>query len=270
MGKSVSKHEPSEIAVYTDRDDMLLAPWFIAYGLLVATLATTFALLASREGLWSFGQAGQPFTERWEAFVDAFHHLSAGVKLLGFAAYLCVCSTLLPLPTSWIVSAVAIPAYAVGGNVWTTTLLLTVVGAAASVVANLNDYHLFTGLLRHRGIAKVRHTRFYDASARWFAKDPFLILVIFNFIPIPVDVIRILAVTYRYPRWRFAVANFMGRATRYGMIAFVTYKLGDRGWIATVALLAMAFILSAERLFSLFIRHRLGRGPAEKETTDDA
>ncbi len=252
----MSKHHPPRIAVYTDRDDMLLLPWFIAYALLVAFLGAMFAMLASKEGLWSFAQSDQSLTERWQAFVEAFSQLSPAVKLLGFGAYLCVCSTLLPLPTSWIVSAVAIPAYAVGPDVWTTTALLTVVGATASVIANLNDYHLFTGLLRHRGLAKIRHTPFYDASARWFAKDPFLILVIFNFIPIPVDVIRLLAVTYRYPRWRFVIANFIGRATRYGMIAYVTYKLDERGWIATVALLVMAFILSMERLLALVVRHQ--------------
>lgn len=263
----MSKHHPPAIAVYTDRENMLLAPWFIAYGVLVAALGTAFVFLSSREGLWAFGQPDQSLTERWDAFVQAFCQLSSGTKLLGFATYLCLCSTLLPLPTSWIVSAVAIPGYAVANNVWMTTFLLTLVGASASVVANLNDYHLFTGLLRHRGIAKIRHTRFYDASARWFAKDPFLILVVFNFIPIPVDVIRILAVTYRYPRWQFVIANFLGRALRYAVIAFTTFKLGRHGWIATVALLVMAFILSAERLFSLFIRRRLQKLPACEEET---
>ncbi len=205
-------------------------------------------------------QPGQSLLEKWESVQAAITGLDRNDKLLAFGLYLAVCSTFLPLPTSWMVAAVALPAHAVGANVWTTTLLVTIVGSAASVVANLNDYHIFTLMLRHRHVAKLRHTRTYRMAAKWFSKGPFLLLVIFNFIPIPVDVVRLLATGYRYPRPRFAAANFIGRALRYAVIAFVTYSLADKAWVAVVALLGFALLLSLERMLRfLFKRARLVR-----------
>ena len=71
--------------------------------------------------------------------------------------------------------------------------------------------------------------------------------MVFNVIPIPVDVVRMLATTYRYPRVPFGAASFIGRFLRYGVIAFVTFWW-DLGWIAPVALLALAVVLGLLRL----------------------
>ena len=125
-----------------------------------------------------------------------------------------------------------------------TAAIVGAVGGAASTVANLNDYHLFTWLLRSRRIARVRHTRLYQASARWFARSPWFILVIFNIVPIPVDVIRMLATTCRYPRLPFAAANFLGRFVRYAAIAAGTYLLGQQGkWVVWGLLALLAVIV---------------------------
>jgi membrane protein YqaA with SNARE-associated domain len=102
-------------------------------------------------------------------------------------------------------------------------------------------------MLRSRRIARVRSSRIYHAAAEWFAKAPFFILVLFNVMPIPLDVVRMLATTYQYPRIRFAGANFVGRFLRYGVIAFVTYWW-NLGWIAVVSLLALAIAMGVARL----------------------
>ena len=94
--------------------------------------------------------------------------------------------TFLPLNTSWIVAALAMEKFSITGELWTTVLLVAVTGAIASTVANLNDYHTFTLLLRSKWIARVRHTRTYQVAARWFERAPFAITFIFNLLPIPV------------------------------------------------------------------------------------
>ena len=43
-----------------------------------------------------------------------------------------------------------------------------------------------------------------------------------SFVPIPVDVIRWLAITYRYPRAPYFLAYFLGRWVRYSCLAAVT------------------------------------------------
>jgi len=134
------------------------------------------------------------------------------------------------------------------GQMFSTVAVVSLVGAAASTVANLNDYHIFTLLMRSRHVAKVRHTRTYRLAIRWFEKSPFALLVTFNILPLPLDVVRPLAASHRYGRLPFAAANFLGRLGRYAVIATVTYMLGSQGWIAVVALLGLACLLTLPRL----------------------
>ncbi len=192
-------------------------------------------------------QKKQTWADAAEKFKSTFTATNPAIKLLTAAVYLSLCTTFLPLPTGWLIAAVATRQAAVGGDLWSTVLLVSLVGAAGSTIANLNDYHLFTWLLRHKRIAAVRDTAAYHRAAAWFDRSPFSIVVIFNVIPIPVDLIRMLATMKRYHRLPFAAANFLGRFIRYGVIAFVTYWW-NLGWIAVVALLALAAVMAIARL----------------------
>jgi hypothetical protein len=90
----------------------------------------------------------------------------------------------------------------------------------ATAVANLNEYHVLTFLLRYRSVGRLRETRVYEVAARWFSVSPFWTITAFSFIPIPVDVVRVLAVAARYDRFRFGLAYFVGRFFRYGLFAW--------------------------------------------------
>jgi membrane protein YqaA with SNARE-associated domain len=242
-------------------DGIRLWPWFSVYAAGLAIAGAAFFLLASRQG-WS-----------WSAWIHhttaTFTQTSPAVKLLGFAIYLSLCSTFLPLPTGWIVAAVATREAAVTGDLLSTVFLVALMGAVGSVAANLNDYHLFTFMLRHHRIAAVRNTRTYRSAAKWFARSPFFIVLVFNIVPIPVDVIRVLAATYRFRRLPFAVANFIGRFVRYAVIAFVTYYW-NLGWLAVAALLALSAVLGGWKVAMKLLARRRGE-PAQtalgKETT---
>ena len=193
---------------------------------------------------------------------------SEATKLLFFLAYMSICCTFLPLPTGWMVAALASHQAAIAQGLSSnelvvalaTTFIVGAVGGLGSSMANLNDYHLFTWLLRSRRVAKVRNTRTYRAAARWFARSPFFLVVLFAFVPIPVDVIRMLAATYRYPRTAFAAANFIGRFVRYSVIAFVTYYW-HLDWIAVAVLFGLAIALGAGKAISAAVR-RIHRRPA--------
>ena len=201
----------------------------------------------------------------WGEFKDSVKAASPTIKLLIFGLYLAFSCTFIPLNTSWLVSAVAMQSTAVTGECWSTVALVSIVGALASTVANLNDYHIFTLLLRNSRIARIRHTRGYASAERWFARSPFTILLFFNIIPIPVDFSRVLAATHKYPRRLFASANFLGRFVRYAIIAFITYQLGKRGWIAVIALLGVAIVIPLVK----FVRNRISsEGKAAKPGAD--
>ncbi|MHC4295628.1 MAG: hypothetical protein ACYSTL_08595, partial [Planctomycetota bacterium] len=117
-------------------DDVTVKHWFAFYGVFFATVAVLLVVLTAQER-WSWTDWFDNPTEMFAATGTAF-------KLLGFALYLSVCTTFFPLPTGWIVSALAMQNVAVGGDVWTSTLIVAGVGAVGSTIANLNDYHLFT------------------------------------------------------------------------------------------------------------------------------
>jgi len=254
-------------------DDISVRRWFSLYAGFAVAVGVPLAVLIARAG-W-----------RWADWLNeparTFAATSVVVKLLGLALYASLCTTFLPLPTGWIIAGVATreAAVAAGASQSTlvvallTTAMVATVGAAGSTVANLNDYHLFTWLLRHHRISAVRRTRAYQASARWFARSPFFWLLVFNIIPIPIDVVRMLATTYRYPRAPFAAANFCGRLARYAVIAFATYWW-DLGWIAPAALLALAVVLGAGRigtkLAGRFLRRGANRSARDVSGTTEA
>ncbi len=224
-------------------DGVSVTRWFALYGaLLIASVGALAAVLSERHwappGAWA--DAGQ-----------AMRSMPPEAKLLAFGVYISLCCTFLPLPTGGVVAAVAMRDVAVAEGIWATTLLVAGVGAAASTVANLNDYHLFTLMLRNRRVARVRDSRTYRRAQRWFGRSPFFLVTLFNVIPIPVDVVRPIATSCRYGRLPFALANFTGRFVRYGVIAYVTYLVStwrsDAGWYAAGALLVMAGVMAGGR-----------------------
>lgn len=250
-------------ALSADTDGVSVRRWFAAYGLVLLAAGSLLAVLTAREP-WSWSQ----WLRRPAQLLAA---TGPAVKLLAFGMYISLCCTFLPLPANWIVAAVAMRQAAVAPSAWLTTLAVAAVAATASTVANLHDYHLFTWMLRHHRIGKVRHTRLYRVAARGFARSPFFLLVVFNVAPIPVDVVRMLATTYRYPRVPFAAANFLGRLLRYAVIAYVTYSLGRQGKWAVLGLLGLAVLLAAGRLLPAVARAirpaPSNHGPREVSTT---
>ncbi len=242
-------------------DDVSVRRWILVYSVYFVLLAAPLIVLLIAQG------------DSWEDWAHntsvTFRTATVAAKLLGLALYLSLCCTFLPMPSMWIVSAVASQHVAITGDAWTTTLIVASIGAFASMMANLNDYHIFTWMLRHRRIAAVRHTRTYRRAARWFSRSPFFLVVVFNFIPFPIDVVRMLATTYRYPRVPFAAANFSGRFVRYGVVAFVTYQLADYGWVATITLLGFALVMGLGRVILSVVRrmqHRSSSRAAEIES----
>ncbi len=216
-------------------DDLSMRRWFVVYGahLLALAVPTAILLAGVAEGPWYFLHHLDEFTS----------HPDQAAKLLIFCLYVSVATTFLPLPTGWIVAAVAMRATALSPDVLVTTLLVALVGAVGSTFANVTDYHVFTWMLRHHRVAAVRRWRLYERASRWFARGPFTAVLVFSFLPIPVDVVRMLAATTRYPLRPFALANFLGRFIRYAVIAAVTFELANQGWVSVVVLLALAVVM---------------------------
>lgn len=218
----------------------------VAAGYLLALGLPTLMLLHRLDRPWSdlFVHPGQ--------FTTASHQ---ALKLLIFTLYLTLCCTFLPLPTGWIVAAVATREVAVAPNLWATVLLVGLTGAIGSTMANLNDFHLFTLLLRNRHIAAVRDGRWSRLAMAWFERAPFTLLLAFNVLPIPVDVVRMLAAAARYSRGKFALANLLGRFLRYGVLAAGAYALELSAGGAAGIMLGLAAAMLVGRAILGLRRH---------------
>lgn len=177
-----------------------------------------------------------------------------------YAFYLSLCNTYCPLPTAWI--AMLLPsdfiARFVGlgdGHVAERVLATALVGGVATMMANLNEYHLTTWLLRLGRIRDLRQRPLYQIAVRWFDRAAFAALLVVAFIPLPVDVIRWLAIVRQYPRRRFAAAYLLGRGSRYALLAMVSVGLSLKVWHIT-AIQAGLVLVAALTLFVRWLRRR--------------
>ena len=139
-----------------------------------------------------------------------------GVWLLALGLfYVSLCCLFFPAPTAWIVMLLASNEMHIIEPPELRVVLVSVLCATATGIANLNEYHLITFLLRYGRIARVRDTRLYRWAVRWFSASPFMVVAVFGFLPLPVDVVRWLAILYRYSRVRYFLAYLVGRFPRY-------------------------------------------------------
>ncbi len=240
MEESTTKIPDTPDEVSGEPDGLSVKHWLAVYIAWLMALVVSATVMLGRMGV------------SWRQFLENPRATTATaepiLKLLIFAIYISLACTFFPIPTGWLVSIIATRQAGLSDSLIITTLLVASVGAIASTVANLHDFHLFTLVLRHRRVARLRGTKLYDRAARWFGRRPFALLVIFNILPIPIDVLRMLAATYRYPLRPFAAANFIGRWIRYAVIAAGTFVMGDQGWLIAAALLAVAIILAGVKV----------------------
>ena len=141
-------------------------------------------------------------------------------------------------------------------------LLVALVCAVAAIIANLNDYHGLVLVFRANKVRKFGKTLFYRKADRWFEQAPFFLLLAVNFLPLPVSVVRWFAVTRAYPRWRLALAGFLGRLPRYWLTA-VFFKAMELQWWMT---LLVCVIIALIPVIIMRIRGRTPQAKGEKAT----
>jgi len=199
-----------------------LRAWFAGYVLWMLALVG-----AARLAFDEYSAADTPAGARWLLPLGAF--------------YLSLCNTLLPLPTAWVVLLLASHDVALFQSDAERIAAVALLGASATMMANLNEYHVLGYFLRSRLGGRIRQTHTYRWAVRWFDVAPFQTLALFAFLPIPVDFVRWLAILRRYPRGRFAAAYWIGRLPRYALLAGLSAALHLDAW--EIALLQAALVV---------------------------
>ncbi len=168
----------------------------------------------------------------------------AGSILFDFFLYMCVACQFFPIPT--------LPPIAFVSKVF-HPVLVAFVGALGTCIANFNDYAILGWLFRHHRVKKIRDIRAYQRLIHFFDKYAFLTLSAAAFLPIPVDVVRLMAISRAYTYWKYVVAAFTGRFPRYLLIAYVGKELPFK-WIIIIFLISI--IPAAIKLLSGMIKKR--------------
>ena len=194
-----------------------LRAWFLPFAALLALLA----------GVYLLGGEG-----------------STAAALVMLLAYLSLACTFLPLPTAWIVIWAAAPTE--GGGLGLNPWVVATVGAAGTAIANMHDYYLVTFLYRYRSVRRIRTKRWYKRVAAWYNRAPFATLAAASFLPIPIDFVRLLAISEGYSRVKFALGSLVGRWPRYLLFAILAdeFKLG---WQWVVGILGATVVLGLWR-----------------------
>jgi membrane protein YqaA with SNARE-associated domain len=177
-------------------------------------------------------------------------------------AYMSVACTFLPLPTLWIV------VWASAGGLGLPPLAVATVGALGTAAANMHDYYLLTFLYRYRPVRQVRTTAWYRKVAAWYNRAPLATLAAASCLPIPVDVVRLLAISEGYHRGKFVLGTLAGRWPRYLLFAVLAERF-SLGWQWVVGLLAATVLLGLWRGLPPVVRKVRGawRGRREKKET---
>jgi len=229
------------------RADLILRQWFPVFAVWMAGLTVA--------ALWAVHADGEESRLRLAVWLTSL-----------YAFYLSLCCVFFPAPTTWIVLLVASDFIAqqlgVQDHRLARIVVVATVGSFATGMANLNEYHLITFLLQYRGIARVRETKLYRTAADWFEVNPFLVLVAISLIPIPIDIVRWLAITDRYPRGKYFLAYFIGRWVRYAIWAVTAMALALKTW-HIMAIQAALVLAALARVIPSIVRHvRSGPTPA--------
>jgi len=209
---------PDEVLLRLVRHEPLrFRPWFYSFILLLAVLAGVRV---------------------------AWGDMSRAAVLAGLFAYLSIACTFCPLPTTWIILWAAAPTD--GHGLGIHPLIVATGGAAATAIANLHDYYLLTFLYRYRPVRRVRQTGLYRRVAAWYNRSPFGTLAAASFLPIPIDFVRLLAISEGYDRVKFVLGSLVGRWPRYLLVALLAERF-RLGWQWVLGILGATVVLGLWR-----------------------
>lgn len=164
----------------------------------------------------------------------------AARALARFFAYMSLASNTIPLPATPVVI------YVGREYPWFAVALL---GAAATSLANLLDYEIFSSVFKTKLLRKIKESEHSRASIRAFERVAFLALVAVNVVLFTWDLVRLVAIAAKYPRAKYVAATFIGRTVRYAVLAAAGEFFEPPLWaiFAVAAALAVPALVSWAR-----------------------
>jgi len=141
--------------------------------------------------------------------------------------------------------------------------LIAFLGSLATCVANLHDYYILTSLMRWDRLERAKNSHWYKRWTGWFSRCPFWTLVTANFLPLPIDVPRLLAISTGYSRIPFTAATLVGRYPRYLILTIYGYQYKPSIRTILIILLVTALIPMVVKIVQMLTNKR-GRTKEER------
>lgn len=117
--------------------------------------------------------------------------------------------------------------------------LVAVVGMLGSVISSVIVYYLGIKLSGNKRIRQIENSGFIKNWKTLACRFPFLSLIVFNTVPLPVEPSRFFAILNRYSVKRYVTAISLGRFVRYFLLAV----LGEAFRIPNSVLIALTVML---------------------------
>lgn len=183
--------------------------------------------------------------------------------LTRYFAYMCICCNTIPMPTTPAILYIAGEygdVFQYFGRDW-GWLIIALVGALGTSLANLIDYEILGTVMQTKLARKITDSKHYQASIRAFNKYAFIALTAVNFAAFSLDVVRFVAISARYPRWKYIISTFIGRFARYALLAIFgqIFKIPIWGILVVTLLMAAPGIIS-------WLRDRMKKDKGDTET----
>jgi membrane protein YqaA with SNARE-associated domain len=187
-------------------------------------------------------------------FAASFLMPPAARGLARFFAYMSLASNTIPLPGTPVVIYMGREYH------WVAVAL---VGAAATTLANLLDYEIFSSVFKTKLLCKIKESKHSQASIRAFSRVAFLALVAVNFVLFSWDLVRLVAIAAKYPRAKYAAATFIGRTARYAILAVAGEFFDPPIWAIGVVAVLLALPAVVSWLRAKLRRRAAKDGPCE-------
>ena len=103
--------------------------------------------------------------------------------------------------------------------------IVSIVSALGATGGELFGYLLGYGGEKLLGDSPRAHL-WMKRIRRWFTKAGFITIFLFAALPLPFfDIMGILSGSLNYPIWRFALATFLGKCVKYGVLAIAGQQI---------------------------------------------
>lgn len=131
-------------------------------------------------------------------------------------------------------------------------LIIALAGGISTCWIEFFNYEILRFITDIEKVQNLTSKEFYKKVERFFVKIPFLALIVAGFTPVPFAPFRVLSVTSKYHILKYLLSVFVGRTSRYYILAFTGAALDLPIWSYGFIFLVFLFI----GLWSKFGRKR--------------